>query len=188
MKRLLLAAALALAAVTGAAAALPAGVTDSSYAAPDGTRALQVSIDIDAPPAIVWKVFCDPATLKAAGLADAWVDLRNGGTLEEALVPGARPGDERNIRHHIITYVPGRLMVLQNENTPPGLPGREAFTKIIQIVEVTELPGGRSRLTLTGTGYGADAGFTALYGFFHEHNGEYLAGAKAQAEALARKG
>jgi uncharacterized protein YndB with AHSA1/START domain len=188
MKRVIFAAALALSGPSLAHAALPAGVTDSSYTAPDGSRAMQESIEIDAPAAVVWKLFSDPATIKASGVADAWVDLRNGGSLDEALFPDARAGDPRNIRHQIITYVPGRLMVLQNLNTPPGLPGREAFKTVVQIVEVTDLGGGRSRLTLTVTGYGPGAEYDALWAFFHDHNGEFLTGAKALAEKIAKMG
>jgi hypothetical protein len=187
MKRLVLTAALALTGLSAAHAALPAGVTDSSYTAPDGTRSMQESIEINAPAAVVWKLFSDPATIRAAGVADAWVDLRNGGSLEEALAPGAKAGDAGNIRHQIITYVPGRLMVLQNQNTPAGLPGREAFKKVVQIVEVTDLGGGRSRLMLTVTGYGAGGEFDQLWAFFHDHNGDFLSGAKALAEELAAK-
>ena len=186
IKQIALAAALALATVSAAWAAMPAAVTDSSYTAADGTKALQISIDIDAPAPVVWKLFSDPATIKASGLSGAWIDLRNGGSLEEALFPGAQAGDPRNIRHEIITYIPGRLMVLKNLGTPPGVPGAEAYKKIVQIIEVTDLGGGRSRLTLTGAGYGSDADFTALWGFFHEHNPEFLVAAKAQAEAMAK--
>ncbi|MDB5433644.1 MAG: hypothetical protein JWP35_4760 [Caulobacter sp.] len=186
MKRLIIAAALSLAVAFAAEAApLPAGVTDASYVAPDGSRTLSESIEIAAPPMVVWKLFTDVAAIKATGVSDAWVDLRGGGSLEESLGPQFGRGDAMNIRHGIIAYVPGRLMILQNQNTPAGLPGREAYKTIIQIVQIEDLGGGRSRLTLTGTGYGAGAEYDGLYAFFQEHNAQGLTTFKAVAEKLA---
>lgn len=192
MKRILLGAALALTLSLPAFAAekpMPAGVTDQTFTAPDGKKTLQLTIDIAAPPAVVWKAFADPDFIKTTpGITGAWVDLKNGGVLEEALVKDAGPGHPMNIRHEIITVLPERLMVARNQNVPAGLPGRDLFPTIVQVMQFEPIDGGKgTRFTLSGVGYGDGPGYAALFAFFHEHNAEFLVGLKAQAEAAAHK-
>ena len=56
--------ALSAAVLLTAAPALAAGVTNSSFVEPNGDRVLQLTIDIAAPPARVWKAFVDEDTLR----------------------------------------------------------------------------------------------------------------------------
>src|SRR5665213_3819537 len=115
-------------------AAEPPHVKDSSFTEPNGDRVLQESIVVDAPAAAVWKAFTDEATIKAWNAPLAHIDLRNGGTIEESDDPKAAPGGPQTVRHRIITYLPGRLLVLRNLSAPPGLPSAELYSTIIQII------------------------------------------------------
>jgi uncharacterized protein YndB with AHSA1/START domain len=166
-----------------AAPALAQGaVTNSSFVEPSGDRVLQLSIDIAAPPARVWKAFVDEETLRHWNAPVAHVDLRNGGEIEESYDPKARLGGGNTIHHRIITYLPERLLVLQNISTPAGLPGATAYPKILQVIQQEPIAGGATRVTLSGAGYARGGDFDQLYAFFSEGNAEYLTELKRLSE------
>lgn len=178
MRKFLIAAAAALA---WSAAAQAAEVKNTSFVEANGDRALQLSIDIAAPPATVWKGFVDEATLKRWNIPQVRVDLRAGGAIEEGFDAATGIGSGKSIHHQIIGYLPERLLVLRNVSTPPGVPGGAVYPRIVQIVQLEPTAGG-TRVTLTGQGYGADPEFGRLYAFFAEHNPEFLQQLKTFAE------
>lgn len=169
-------------ALTLGGTAQAAGVENSSFTAANGERTLQLSIVIDAPAAKVWKGFVDEETLRGWNAPVARVDLRNGGDIEQSYDPKAKLGGGQTIHHRIITYLPERLLVLQNISTPPGLPGQAAYPKIVQIVQLEPLGAASTRVTLSGSGYGADPEASALYGFFARGNAGYLTSLKTLSE------
>ena len=186
MMRFVMAGAMALAVTGSAAAAAPAGVVNTSFREPSGERVLQLSVKIQAPPSRVWKGFVDEATLRAWVAPLARVDLRNGSDIEEGYDPKATLGGGQTIHHRIVTYLPERLLVLQNISTPPGLLGAEVYPKILQIVQLEPTPGGGTRVTLSGSGYAAGEAYDRLYGFFAAGNAEYLRALKSLSETPAR--
>ena len=156
-------------------------VQDTSFREPNGERVLQQSIDIASSPSCVWRSFADEDGIKAFGMKLAHVEMRNGGVIEEGFSPDAKLGGGQTIRHHIIAYLPERLLVLKNESTPPGLPHAELYPNIVQVIMV-EPEGGKTRLTISHTGYGAGDGYDQLYAFFQKDNRAYLAGVKSLCE------
>ena len=172
----------ALVMATSALAAEPPHVKDSSFTEPGGERVLQESIVIEAPAACAWKAFTDEATIRAWNAPLAHVDLRNGGVIEESYDAKAVLGGPQTIRHRIITYLPGRLLVLRNISAPPGLPGADLYPTIIQIVTLDPLSDSQTLVTLSGAGYGVGGAYDKLYGFFRQGNAEYLASLKALCE------
>jgi uncharacterized protein YndB with AHSA1/START domain len=156
-------------------APLPAAVVDTSFTAPDGSRTLQQSITITAPVAILWKAFADAAEFRKWSAPVATIDLRTGGSIE-ASYDAAKPiGDPNNIRHRILTYLPERLLIFQNIQAPADLPGREAFAKVVSILEFTPLKAAQTRITLSQTGWGGDAAAKGMYSFFEKGNAQVLA-------------
>ena len=175
----LLAAAAAVTALTGAAPADP--VHDTSFKEANGERVLQLYVDVKSSPQCVWNSFADEAGIKAHGVKLAHVDMRNGGTIEEGFSENAKLGGNETIRHHIIAYLPERLLVLQNEATPPGPPHAELYRTIVQVISV-EPHGKETRLTLSHTGYGTSADYDQLYVFFHNINHGFLDSVKSFCE------
>ena len=172
----------AAAAVTALTAAKPADpVHDTSFKEANGDRVLQLYVDVKAQPQCVWNSFADEASIKAHGVKLAHVDMRNGGTIEEGFSETAKLGANETIRHHIIAYLPERLLVLQNEATPPGPPHAELYRNIVQVISV-EPHGKLTRLTISHTGYGASAEYDQLYAFFHNINDQFLNGVKSSCE------
>ena len=183
MRRLIIGLGLALALANGAAAAgkYP-DVRDTSSVDAQGARVLQLSIDLNAPPKAVWDAFTDAPTVRRWAAAMAEIDLKQGGTMEESYNAKARLGDPENIRHDIIAYVPGQMVVFRNTNTPSALPGRELYHRVVSILEVQDLGAGRSRLTISQTGYAPGPQFNQLYSFFSEDNAELMEDLKAALE------
>jgi Activator of Hsp90 ATPase homolog 1-like protein len=175
----LLATAVAVTALTAAAPADP--VHDTSFKEANGDRVLQLYVDVKASPQCLWHSFADEDGLKAFGLKLAHVDMRNGGTIEEGFSETAKLGGNETIRHHIIAYLPERLLVLRNEATPPGPPHAELYRNIVQVITV-EPHGKEARLTLSHTGYGTGAEYDQLYAFFHNVNHGFLTGVKSFCE------
>ena len=165
---------LTLAAAPALAAPAYPDVTDSSRLDGSGSRVLQLSIDLNAPPKAVWDAFTDAATIRRWEAPLAIIDLRQGGAMEESYNAKAQPGDPENIRHDIIAYVPGQMLVFRNTNAPSRLPGRESYKRVVSILEVSDLGAGRARLVLSQTGYGKGKDFDSLYAFFHEENADLM--------------
>ena len=107
--------------------------------------------------------------------------------MEESYNAGAKPGDPENIRHAIIGYVPGQILVFQNTNAPHMLPGRDFYRRVVSILEVQDLGAGRSRLVLSQMGYAPGPEFDKLYAFFKEDNAEELQALKTALESPTGK-
>ena len=162
-------------------------VADTSTVDAAGGRVIQLSIVLNAPAKAVWDAFADAPTVRRWSAPLALIDLRQGGSMEESYSATAKAGDAQNIRHQIIAYVPGRTLVFRNTNAPTGLPGHEVYGQVVSILQVDDLGGGKTRLTLSQTGYDKTAAFDSLYGFFHEENAELMETLKAALETPGGK-
>ena len=171
MRRVLMGLGLALAFSGGAvAAAKYPDVHDTSTVDALGSRVLQLSIDIQAPPRAVWQAFMDAATVRRWAAPLAIIDARQDGTMEESYDVKAKAGDPENIRHDILAFVPGQMVVIRNTNAPSRLPGRDLYHRVVSILQVQDLGGGRTRLSISQTGYAPGPEFDKLYAFFSEDN------------------
>jgi uncharacterized protein YndB with AHSA1/START domain len=183
MKRLLAAAAISMmlmAPPAGAADAFPdwrafRDVSNSSFVEPGGGRVLQLSIVVNAPPKAVWDAFTTSEGFTTWAVPVAWVDLRVGGLMESSYLPSARAGDAENIKNQIVAYVPGRLLSIRNIQTPSGLKHRELFGQVVQTIEFDDVGASRTRVTMTGVGWGPGEGFDYLYRHFEWGNAYSLA-------------
>lgn len=150
---------------------------------PTPDRALIQSVEVSGDRACVWRQFTHEAAIRAQGIAYARVELKNDGLMEEGFEVPPKAG--QTIRHRILTFIPGELMLLQNEQAPPGLPGAERYKQVVQVIDIAPTPTGAVRLTLAHTGYGAGGDWDKLHGFFESHNPSFLQQVKA---ACATKG
>jgi uncharacterized protein YndB with AHSA1/START domain len=187
MKRLVTALALALIAGAAAAQGKYPDVRDTSSVDGGGDRVLQQSIELNAPAKAVWDAFTDAATVQRWSAALAVFDLKTGGTMEESYSKGAKVGDPENIRHDIIAVVPGQMLIIRNTNAPSQLPGGVLYRRVVSIVEVQPLGVGKSRLTVSQTGYAPGADFDKLYAFFAEDNAWLMQELKKQLESPTGK-
>jgi uncharacterized protein YndB with AHSA1/START domain len=174
----------------GAAATEPAkspDILDTSFVTADGARTLQESVVIDAPAAVLWKAFVDTEEFKRWNSPVAAIDLRVGGSLEASYDAKHAIGDPDNIKHRILTFLPGRLIVFQNIQAPRQLPDAQAFQRTVTVLEYTPLGEARTRVTISSTGWAGDAASDRLYAFFKAGNAELLEKMKSVYEVRAAR-
>jgi uncharacterized protein YndB with AHSA1/START domain len=168
--RILLLSALALAATHGAAAEPSSrdfkDVVNTSYVEPDGDRALQLSIDVNASVHEVYAAFTTTAGFTSWAVPLAKVDLRIGGYIEASYDGDSKLGDPRNIRNQIVAYVPDRWLVLHNVQAPPEFADPEYFGRTVTMIEFVALGSTRTHVTLTNAGYGPGEQFDRVYRHF----------------------
>ena len=145
-------------------------VTDSSYAAPDGTRVLRQSIVVPAPPKAVWDVFTTEAGWRSLGIAFVAIDFRLGGLIETSYDPAAKAGLPSNIRNRILAYLPLRMLALQAEQAPPGFPAPELLPRLFSVFEFEAIAPSQTRITVSGVGYGEGEAFEKVYRLFERGN------------------
>ena len=151
------------------------GVSNTSYVDAAGQKALQLSMDIPAPPHAVFEAFATSEGFKSWAVAVARVDLRTGGEIESSYDPQARIGDPDNIRNQIVTFIPDRLLVIRNIQAPKGFAGEGEFRKTVTVMEFDPIADGGTRVRLTNTGYGASPEAQTVYGHFEWGNAYTLA-------------
>ena len=160
---------LATALLAGSAAAAPMAefpaVDETSYVEADGARAIQLTVEVAAPPDRVWTAISTAEGWKSFAVKAAWVDFRTGGMIETNYKADAQQGAPGNIKNRIEAYVPGRLLVIRNVQAPPGFENAEAFGRTLTLIEVRPSAAG-SAVTLTAVGNRRELAFDALYGMF----------------------
>jgi uncharacterized protein YndB with AHSA1/START domain len=144
-------------------------------------RVLTNSIVINAPAAVLWKSFTDPADYRRWAGGVAAVDLRIGGSFEASYDPNGKIGDADNIRHRIVAFTPERLIVFQNLQAP-GLPGEALYRGTDIVLQFEPLGPNETRVTVSHVGFGSDAGYDPLYAFFKAGDARMLRAMKAAYE------
>jgi uncharacterized protein YndB with AHSA1/START domain len=157
-------------------------VEDRSVVEADGGRILSESIVIAAPKDAVWKAFATSEGLKSWEAPVASIELRVGGFLEASYDPKARLGDPNNIKHEVLGYLPGELLLFRNVQAPKGFKHADLFARTTTIIQLEDLGQGRTRITVSGVGYGPGKEFGELYDFFHAGNAYLLEMLKAHFE------
>lgn len=186
MRRLAIVVATAAVFTAGSAPAAPVKgrphVDDSSLVLADGTRILRESTLIRAPRDAVWRAFATTEGMKSWEAPVAEVDLKVGGHIEASYDPKQHIGAPGNIRHEILGFLPGEILVFRNTATPPGFHHADLFGRVTNIMQIEDAGGGMTRLTLSGVGYGSGKDWDELYDFFHAGNAWLFEALKAHFE------
>ena len=166
----------ALTVLTGGSAVAQASspLEDTSSVEANGHRIIQLSVEIPAPPSDVWSALTTSEGWRRLGVSFAQVDFRTGGMIETGYAPGATAGAVGNIRNQIVAYVPGRMLAIRNVQAPPGFPHAAEFAQTATVMELDPVGEGRTRVTLTATGFAPGPAFDTLHGFFLRGNGQTL--------------
>ena len=149
-------------------------VEESSFKAPDGSRTLEESVVIDAPAAVLWRAYVEPKEFARWNAPMEAVDLRVGGAIEASYDAGAKVGDPDNIKHRLITWLPGRLLVFQNIQAPKSFPHPEVFQRTVITGRYEPQGPSRTRVVIAVSGWGSSPADDQLYGFFRSGDAELL--------------
>lgn len=157
-----------------AAAQFVSPLRDTSKVEANGHRVIQLSLEIPAAPSEVWTALTTSDGWRRLGVSFARVDFRTGGIIETGYAADGVAGSSGNIRNQITAYVPGRLLAIRNVQAPPGFLHATEFAETATVIELVPAGEGRTRITLTATGFAPGPAFDTLYGFFLQGNGRTL--------------
>ncbi|MEO8142562.1 MAG: hypothetical protein ABI617_07870, partial [Sphingomicrobium sp.] len=99
----------------------------------------------------------------------AWIAAERPQVIETSYNPAAKPGDVMNIENEFTARVPEQKLVFHTIKAPAGFPHFEALRRVTQTFVLTP-EGEGTRVSLTGTGYGADPSGKAVLAFFKGGN------------------
>lgn len=147
----------------------PAAETPAANSGP-GDRILRHEAVVDAPVEEVWKAFTTKEGVQSWMVPLAEADFRLGGTLKTNYNAQGTIGDEGTITQHILGYEPMRVLVWQ-ASPPANAPG---FIKVAcqawAVIRFEELSPRRTRLTVTGCGYGTGPDWDKAHEYFDRGN------------------
>jgi len=136
-----------------------------------GERMLIEEVIVEAPIAKVWWAYTTGPGMQAWAAPLAEVDLRAGGTIRTNYTPDGELGGPGTNTLHIVNWVPERVLTLRAELSDnwPELMQRDAGN-LMNVVLFEELGPHRTRIESYGVGYGDDAAYDELLGFFAQAN------------------
>lgn len=155
-----------------AATAFAAQVTDTSYAAPDGTRVLRHEVVVPASVNDVYQAFATAEGWRtwAVPFAEMTPMFGVGAVLETSYNPAAKIGDAKNIKNKILAYIPNRMFAFQAVQAPTGFKHADLLAHIFTVAELEPVNAKATRVRLSMLGYGQGPAFDELYGSFAKGN------------------
>lgn len=117
---------------------------------------------VNAPVAEVWRVFTTADGLKTAGIGQAAVDLRVGGSIRSREAVGGVLGDEQTLIRDILAYDPERMLALRVSRPPAGFAHAEALASTWTVIYFTPSGDDMTHVRIVGLGYSDDSGSQAL--------------------------
>jgi len=155
----------------GLACAAPAlaasAVVDGSRSEADGTRTMDLSIEVAAAAADVWGALTTADGWQGWAAPVAHVDFRLGGIIETSYNPVAVAGAPGNIRNEILAFVPKRMFAIRNVQAPPGTAFDVAtFQSLHTVILVEPVTPVRTRVSFVQPGYRAGEPWDTVYKHF----------------------
>jgi uncharacterized protein YndB with AHSA1/START domain len=125
---------------------------------------------IDAPVDAVWAAFTTKEGLESWNVAHAEIDMKIGGKMLTHYDAKGQIGDPNTIENIILSFEPKRMFSIQVGKPPEKFPYKDAVKKIWTVIRFDEAGPVRTKLTITGLGYGDDDDSRKLRGFFDAGN------------------
>ena len=166
MVKLLLAAGIAVAALSPAAAAEPVIVAKQQLA--DGRHLLSHEVIVAAPLETVWQAISTPEGWTRWAVPVAWAAGPD--VIETSYSAKAKAGDVSTIQQQILFTAPPRLMAWRTIKAPAGFTGLETYTKVTSLFELEPLGESQTRVRLIGSGYADTEEGRRLLTFFERGN------------------
>lgn len=145
---------------------------------PAAARELRQEIVLDVPVERAWELFTTEEGVERWMVPRAEIDFRLGGAFRTSYQPEVDLGGDEAIVNRILAYEPERMLALQNVQAPPGFENPELFQQTWEVIrfEPLEPEQGRerTRIVITGLGYGEGEEWDRLYAFFERGNASLL--------------
>jgi uncharacterized protein YndB with AHSA1/START domain len=117
---------------------------------------------INAPLAEVWRIFTTADGLRTAGVGQAEVDLRVGGSIRSQDDPGAKLGDPETWIREILAYDPQRMLASRIRQAPASFPHRNQVGDAWTVTYFTASGEDMTHVKIVTLGYRSDAASQAL--------------------------
>jgi len=108
---------------------------------------------INASLADVWRLFTTAEGLRAAGAAEATVDLRLGGEIRSRHDPADGRGEPQTIVKEILAYEPERMLAMRARQPSASAPDRAAAAGAWTVIYFDSAGEGMTRVRVVGLGY-----------------------------------
>lgn len=131
---------------------------------------LQQEIIVNADQSEVWDAFTTSEGYMAWASPFAHIDFGVEGIMETSYELDGAVGREGNIQLRIVAYIPERLLVLKTDKAPPGFASEAMLEQLVSVFEFMPTQDGRTRILVTGVGYGDDEESEKLKNFFIQGN------------------
>ncbi len=150
------------------------GMRASAQQASNSKTSLRHDGVICAPVHEVWKAFTTTEGLQSwmAPLAD--IDLRVGGKMRVNYNAGGTLGDEKTIENTILSFEPERMLSIQATRPPAGFPFPTAIQDMWTVLRFEPVGADRTRLIITGMGFGESEESVKMREFFDKGNAHTL--------------
>jgi uncharacterized protein YndB with AHSA1/START domain len=148
-------------------------ITDSSFSGTDGSRSIQLSVSLPAPPVEVYRTIATVEGWKTWAAPAVFGEIKLNGEFETSYSADATAGDPANIRQLVLALVPDSLVVFRTVQTPPGFPHPDLFKQTVTTMQLAPEASG-TRLTLTHSGFGTSPEWDELHGFFEQGDRQTL--------------
>jgi uncharacterized protein YndB with AHSA1/START domain len=126
--------------------------------------------EIDASIDDVWKAFTTSDGLQSWMAPLAEIELAVGGKMKSNYNPDGKIGDSSTIESTILSFDPKRMLSLKATKFPEGFPFEEAAKSTWSVFYYSELPEGRTKITVVGLGYTDDEQSQKMRSFFDVAN------------------
>jgi uncharacterized protein YndB with AHSA1/START domain len=125
---------------------------------------------IEAPADLVWAAFTTKEGQESWNVAHAEIDLKIGGKMRTHYDRNGQIGDPNTIENLILSFEPNHMLSIQVANPPAKFPYKDAIKKVWTVIRFEEVGPSRTKLTVTGLGYGDDEESQKLRAFFDKGN------------------
>lgn len=125
---------------------------------------------VEAPVADVWKAFATKEGWESWNVAHCEMDLKVGGKILSHYDSKGAIGDPNTIENVILAYEPNRMLTIRIGKPPERFPFKEAARNVWHVISFEEAGPGRTRLRVTGLGYGNDDESKQMRKFFEAGN------------------
>jgi uncharacterized protein YndB with AHSA1/START domain len=136
----------------------------------DGANQLVTEGIIDAPVEAVWAALATKEGQESWNVAHAEIELKVGGKMRTHYDPKGQIGDPHTIENTILCFEPKRMLAIQVSNPPANFPFKDSIQKMWTVIRFEEVGPSRTRLSITGVGYGDDEESKKLRSFFDKGN------------------
>jgi len=135
---------------------------------------IECSTVIAAPRAEVWKAFTTTEGVKSWMVAQADIQMKNGGLWKTKYGKEGTLGDDRTIVNEVLAYDPERMFSIRIHTPPKGFPFMNAYKEMWTVVYFEDAGDGKTKVTCRGNGFTDTEESKKLRAFFEGGNKQTL--------------